>query len=302
MSTKVYNAWRLPLGADIFAETAALHDPVARTQLSEDVAEIATSAVKIIDDFTFHADIERLVLVDDDTHADPTHPWSEAEYSLAYYESRRSQHLAGTNRQRFEIQFMKDDHDGRVYAIHYAENPKVIKTATSIMESRGWTDWHYQDQTDRDETIPQGEWNERRDVWDRLLGNRAPMDIGVGAVVRPEGKFGTTPNVVPLFDSGKKAIENARIPGRAARFEALAKPFFLSGISRDDMRDPVAVLDQWKETWEKMKASGQLRYFISQMNDIEVTDLRGFRKDPFVSHELTPDMLTQAFKTAGGSS
>lgn len=294
MSTKIYNAWRLPIDTDIFAEVSALREPVTEAQLSEDVREIVECATKIVDDFSLHGDRDLLAETEDGGRADPARPWSSAVDVLRHTESVMSQAVVGTNRQRFEIQFMQDDRDGRIYALHYADNQAVIEAAESVMAERGWADWHYQDQTDKDEDVSDEEWAQRKDVWDHVLGFWAPADVGVGAIIKPEGKFGTTPDVIPMFDSGRRAIDRAQTPSRELRLKALVKKSYLSGINLRAHDSPFSALDQWDQTWENLGKSQRFEELLSRMEAVEVADFRQYRKYPLISHALTKEMIAEA--------
>jgi hypothetical protein len=59
---------------------------------------------------------------------------------------------------------------GHVYAVVFAEH----EISKSIEKDLGLEDYHYQDQTDRDEGITNRDWNERKKVWKKILGGDSP--------------------------------------------------------------------------------------------------------------------------------
>lgn len=76
---------------------------------------------------------------------------------------------------RFEVVFLSDPADGRRYAVSFG-NSELI----NHWESLDWVEpWPYWNDTDPEEGCSRSDWDQRRAVWDRVLGDDPPADVGL---------------------------------------------------------------------------------------------------------------------------
>lgn len=61
-------------------------------------------------------------------------------------------------------------------ALHYLENnPGYL----DVLKDIGFEDFHYQNSTDRPDSISEQEWDERSDTWNSALGKDVPASVGL---------------------------------------------------------------------------------------------------------------------------
>lgn len=66
--------------------------------------------------------------------------------------------------------------NGHALIMMYAERPILSKWKWKHF----WRDFHFQNQTDRDEGITDAEWRHREKMWDDVLGHEAPCSCSFG--------------------------------------------------------------------------------------------------------------------------
>lgn len=298
MSTDIRNAWRLPVGADPFDEIAPLREAVVGIQLAEDAREIVGTAVRIVDELSLHRDPQRMILMRGGQPASPLRPWRSAIEHLAYAESQESQAEWGTDRQRFEIQFVRDDADNRLCALRYAENPRIIAASDEVMRSRGWADWHYQNRSDKPEEVSEEEWEQRKKSWDRILDLSAPAEVGLGLSIKPRAKFGTTPSLTGLGPGESEAIESVETPTREERLDKIIHRAQFDRIdSREgetDISELMSLVGAAEDARRALRATPVWDDLLAEVFDLDVEDLRSHHEEPLVTHTLTEEKVFRA--------
>lgn len=113
----------------------------------------------------------------------------------------------------FEICFVPID-PSKVIGMYFTEQPKLGKLWMSMP---GVEDYHYQNQVDRPEDIPEAEWDKRGEVWHQVLGHHAPADrMFTARIVEIE----SCP--YEIFDPKKLSLVQQYTPGLDARAEERA--------------------------------------------------------------------------------
>ncbi len=130
-----------------------------------------------------------------------------------------------TQRRDPEIDFMFDISvfplDGDILGIMFCEHEPLKGL---WMSQKGIEDYHYQDSTDRPEQIPEAEWDQRREDWDKVLGWETPAQQGFSHTIFSE--FDSTPRlqqeeVLPYIpDFNKRCRWAARDVAWAEYFKA----------------------------------------------------------------------------------
>lgn len=91
---------------------------------------------------------------------------------------------------RFEATFGRDERTGRILVITYCENKQLMDAWHSLPEV---SEYGYWNNTDEPENVTSEEWDERGNVWDRVIGHNAPsegmLSFVLRATSRPEPKI-----------------------------------------------------------------------------------------------------------------
>ena len=284
MGWRINNAWRLPAGADPFGEIEPLRQAVVPVQQVADAQEIADTAVSLVDQFSLHGDVSRLPMRGEDMPVDPSFPWVSAVRVLSYQESKISQTMADTDRHRCEIQFIRDLGDGRVYAICYADEESIRDAARKAMADRGWQDWG-------DKGIADG-------TWDRIIGDRAPAEVGLGLSIKPVGKFGTTPPMMGITDEEVQAIEQVQMRTVGQRLTRMALDVFLCRFSSGDVSQAISEMMDAYDSIDALAGTPGWASLVEKMIDLSVDDVRGHGEGPIIGHRLSEDDIAEVLATS----
>lgn len=89
-----------------------------------------------------------------------------------------------------EIVMLRDPETDWLVAMVFARDARYFDR---LVELEGVSYYGYWDNTDRDETCSDEEWEERRETWERVLGDEAPAYHGLRWSVTPEIDFRYSP-------------------------------------------------------------------------------------------------------------
>lgn len=145
MSTKIYDAWRLPAGVTPFTDMTLL-PRLRKATIDANIAEAITQ-------------MEHGVA-----------PWADP-YALALHTRRKwlaSAQFGGPN-----SVFYDTNNASLGFLLHggawYAKGFNLIPQHREVILSQAWDDFHYQNQADRPDDISDDEWEHRRHTWDNDL-------------------------------------------------------------------------------------------------------------------------------------
>lgn len=177
MSTKIFNGYRISDCAhtahlfQFVTDLRAALLPVYRAAYAALVAELAVSAadggwLDIPDDWGLFGD----------------GLWSPLAYAdmaatKAHQEIRRTGRRAPAFDLQCEVGMVPDPADPRTaYALLYTERDDYREVFEAQPGVRPWPYWN---NVDRPDDVTEAEWDERREVWDRVLGDEAPARRGL---------------------------------------------------------------------------------------------------------------------------
>lgn len=294
MSAKIYDAYRLPAGTDVFDVIAPLRAAILPTRLAADAQAICDRAVSLVDDYSLHRDVDRMPAKrersgESTTLYHPNLPWLSTIYILAEDERWESPSSTFHDEHRFSITLLRDPADGRLLAIAYMGSAEQIRTAfETFTREHGWSDWHYQSQTDRPEEISDEEWAERRKSWDRTLGDSAPVEKSVSIDIVPSMSYGTSPTVLGFTDEEDEAIETCTLPSPARRLERMLGNAIAFVMSQDtsEKQDVLGTVMHGHRIAGRARKNShdQFTALLSKMHDLTVEDLhtRSYKTDEAV--------------------
>lgn len=230
MSTKIFNGYRLSGAAcplDVVSDLRARIRPVYRTLYLTVAAQLAATAA---DALLAGEPIEAAAA---GTDSGWRHTLTEARSPLLFAVAvldQTWQRIRATGRRdaaldlQCEVVFLADPADRQhLYALLYAEAEPYRET---FEDMTGVTAWPYWNSTDRPDNITEAEWEHRRQVWDRVLGDDPPARRGL--VWSLLGDFHSVhPTAGEVLDY---------LPSRAARARAVARRQVLAAAVSE--RDP----------------------------------------------------------------
>lgn len=159
MSTKIYDAWRLPAGVDLFEVARDVQGRAQDIRNTLDREMLVRSALELADQGA--------------AHGEPLDWPLYAAYQNYEKEQRR---LSPTDvfhdPNRFCLVLLRDPETGDILAKLFADKREY----TDMLNSLGWEDFEYWNNTDGPEGISEEDWAARVAAWDRAtapVGNYA---------------------------------------------------------------------------------------------------------------------------------
>lgn len=307
MSTVIRHAYRLPVGADPFAQIADIRAAVVPAVLAADAEMTAARAVFFIDEHSLHRDTSLLpcVPVTNGRPAPlyrPNSPWSSAQEIIAHAESQEPKGSAFTDLHRCEIVFLPDE--SRMLAMVFAEDPDILSALDHVAGALGWEEWGMDTRVEEPE-------EERSDSWDRALGFRAPVEVGMSLFVKPPYKLGTTPTLSGLDEDEKTAMREAPVPSAVERLTRMLTRALV------DVRAEGAPTQGKKSVWQDVVSAFSASSSISdvrrakesdhpvwvdllgQMRALSVEDMRR-SPEPVLGHSMSSRILCAAAQKIRG--
>lgn len=210
MSTKVYDAYRLPEHTDVLALPTQLSAAILPSRLRADAQAIYDCTIRNADRYSAHRELV--------PPYQPEWPWDGAIQILAQAERNKSRNSTFHDRHRFSVRLLRDPVDDRILALVDMPEPVIRDAFENFAAEHGWADWHYQNQSDRPREIPQTEWDERRQSWDRAFFNaQGTEDAELRIRVAPMLSYSTAPSVMGIGDDEEAALASITPATTASR-------------------------------------------------------------------------------------
>lgn len=272
MSTKIYDAYRLPSGADPLSHLAEIREIIIRTKVRADLAEAVRLTVDALDRYTLSGD---------------TLSGFDPEFPLVSTLTDRQEEFSDND---CKVAFLRDSEDGRHHTILLTSCNDHRETLGSYFDAHGWTDYHYQNQSDGPEDVSEEDWEERRRAWDRMIGY-GPLSQ-YAAIFAPAG--GSLSSVIPFVRENGEVIASTLADlheGRLRRM-LMRNPSRELNDSQEAMDWLFSVLDlvtAAEEAGDQTLARAQAR-----MRPMTPDDLYGAPVTPV--HDLTPGDLSDLYE------
>lgn len=297
MSTKIYDAYRLPEGADPFAIVPALRAAILPARLRADAQVICDRAVQLADAYSLwdnSGQPEGTTRFGEGYR--PLMPWTSAIKSLQADEARRDPGSMEHDYHRFALCLLRDPADGRLLAIAHCRATPISMAFAGFVAEQGWADWHYQDQTDYPEEIPSKEWEERGRSWDRALGHDTPVERGLTITVEPPFSHSTSPTVLGITEQEKEAIASCIPDDPSRRLAGMLTDHVGRALSRtnspelgDDQPFDFGVAIRALKIVRRARhmEHGGFQALLEKVDLVELESLRRPATDHVLTHRLT---------------
>lgn len=303
MSTKVYDAYRLPEGTDVLALPAQLKKAILPARLQADAQAVYECAIHNADRFSTHQDITRMphgrrhAKSELDQLYRPEWPWFGAVQILAQHERDESPSSTFHDRHRFGVRLLRDPKDQRVLALVDMPAHIIRDAFTRFVVEQGWADWHYQNQSDKPEEIGDDEWNERCRSWDRTLFDaEGTEDAEIRIRIAPMLSHTTSPTVMGgVFGEEQAAIDLIEVRTPAQRLSRLLLDAAVNDAGPESGQDAIRIAIDARDTLRR--AIGDRNRFwleaLAQMPDVGVDQLRMPREgdEPVITHPFDEEVL-----------
>lgn len=191
MSTKIYKGRRLQAGTDVFAFSNKLRETLMPIRERLDAEMIIADAVSLHDEAVAGSTLKK-----------GRSPVSAAvnEYFTAQREAdpRHRDH----DPHRFEAGFGFDSYTGHILMLPHCEQDAFMTALDAMPEVE---DYAYWDNTDPDPTVSEDDWEEREEVWDRVL----PLGIPAQTMLELKLSYSPTASVMTVFSAIRKELHPA---------------------------------------------------------------------------------------------
>jgi hypothetical protein len=204
-----------------------------------------------------------------------------AEYSEKYYkhsDTIRETISKGTRNPALDFTASVSVHFLRrntTLLLFYDDNPDVLKFWNSLDFIQ---EYHYQNSSDKPDSISERDWNSRRQNWDKVLGDDAPIKSGYqftfsGADLPWMGKLDKKSYIPSLDERVNQYYSNHWIDARtvAIRIEKQVAEFSYAQYSqaREEWKQHKET-EEYKKTYAEIKAKLPVLNFERQDNKIEI--------------------------------
>ncbi|WP_181273598.1 hypothetical protein [Brevibacterium oceani] len=303
MSTKVHDAFRLPADVDVLALPAQLSAAILPARLRADAQEIYDAAIHNADRFSAHRDITRMPRSRKRPTSDltplysPEWPWISAIQILAQHERDESPSSTFHDRHRFGVRLVRDPEDHRVLALVDAPHSSIREAFEAFAVEHGWADWHYQNQTDQPEDVPDDEWDERRRSWDRALFDaEGTEDAEIRIRVAPMLSHTTSPTVMGgVFGDEQAAIDRIEVRTPAQRLSRLLLDAAVNDAGPENGQDAIRLAIDARDALRRAISDDHRAWLeaLAQMPDVGVDQLRLPREgdEPVITHPFDEEAL-----------
>ena len=198
MSTKIYNAYRVRPGHDVWEVT---RDIRARTErfCRKRLEEVYRM---VLNNGTMRSEVRKTVAADGRRSLNTGHVsrWMRRLFR---------EQLGGYVRGLYDLAVSVAVHRvGRIYLLRAFSGSGYFHDALSFLRRyRAVVDYHYQDQADRPESVRPDAWRERRLIWDRAMReDGTPNHQLVMEIVTPE----TWDRIDPWVEMERAALRRMR--------------------------------------------------------------------------------------------
>lgn len=307
MSTKIYDAYKLPADTDLFSLPALLHESILPARLAAEAQAIALQATQLVDRYSLYKDVNRLpcrpVLKGKPTPLyDPEWPWYSAIQILAERERNTAPSSVTHDSLRFELALVHDPVDDSLLAKAFTSDAAITQTFKDFAQAQGWSDWHYQDSADQPEDLSEAQWQQRRDSWDRALGPMQSFSHALMIDVKPPQRYGTAPQVLGMGPEEEAALAAVVMPTAEQRLLAMYKELiFAQLIKRMNSKRP-RVKNPAQAYFAAGSAIQRYRHHetsffaqdLAKIRPISVETINNHSgKEPVISHDLDESQMSE---------
>lgn len=261
MSTKIYNGWRWTPESghpDVFELAGLLRATVTPHVNAARTACLVGLAVDIYDR------VARLD--DDDSGKSGRSPLLAAERYLSTAATR----VRESGRRDPLYDFSCDisllgDNSNHLYLLTHSE----VSLTAALLTVPGMSEYAYWNNCDRPDNIDDGEWAERAEVWDRVLGWDTPANRGVHWSIEDltfSWAAGRPKDAMPAID--------AHIPSRHERAKRIAVTTALDALTVTPDSPTHAIVRRVQETRAEVEAdTATIDAIAATLTDINYTHL-----------------------------
>lgn len=302
MSTKIYDAYRLPAGTDPFALPQTLNAYLRPIRLHLEAQQLVDEALRLIDDFSIHRDVSLMptsVLAAKQDHSlyNPTWPMLAAERILADREAERNPSEIGHDEHRVEATVLTDGE--RIYIKFFVDHPELRAGVSSLAEELGWEDFHYQNQADRPDEVSDDEWATRGQVWSRMLGTDTFSERGLNYSLCTG--YRTTPSLFQC--SAQDAFDDCVTASKQQRLQrmVLGEAVRLWRAEADDdgldISAMFAAYDRFGAGLKQLSGESEWKACLARMREFTPAELVRTNEEPVYSHDLSAAELRSLAST-----
>lgn len=189
-----------------------------------------------------------------------------------------------------EFSFVEHPDNNNVIVKLFCSDDNYVELLEKIAEKYGWEDFHYQNSTDAPDYISEDEWNNRRDVWNRLLPIGTSFnDIG------PTLKIGR--NKYPLIDifwDEDKEIMNFALKNydKRKRLEKLVNIVYWNSSRIEKVEEKFSFVNALKmvKVFENFVSSESNQDLLKSFKTFSIIDLNN---SEIRTHSLTTDIIEE---------
>lgn len=219
MSTKVYDAYRFPRSLDVmkFQERVReLANPVRDRMDATEVVRRTTDTVAHDAFFVSHKRDGRGGY-DFLAEAGPV-----AFACVDYSEEQRKEDRHSTFHDPHRLEMSIVAHGDWVGVKAFTSRRDYEPVIEQLCDEFGGEEFHYQNQTERPDSLTEAEWDERRDFWDAALSDPPWNERGLSFVLRGEM------SLAMIFPEGiRAAADESMLPSRQSQVKVAARTLVL---------------------------------------------------------------------------
>lgn len=270
MSTRIHHAYRLPEGDDALRQLEGIREVITPIRIRADLGEVARLSLRGLDAAALGRAPE----------------WFSATRPLLSVFRDRQEEF---NDNGCQVAVLCDPADGRHHVIVLTGHETSSEVLGEYFASLGWTDYHYQNASERPEDVTEEEWETRREAWDRMVGYGPLSQYAAVFSPIPSGPRWVLPFVSENKDALAEALDELQ-DGRLRRLVADQPPLRL-----DSPEQAVDWLFDTLDLFFAAEAAGDARLAetATRLRPVTVDDLYG-PSGP--THDLTDDDLGDLYE------
>lgn len=174
MSTKIYDAYRMPRSVDLFLFQTRLRElamPVRRALDAREIIETAADRLAVT----------RVAGVNAAPKSNTTNPVFAAVAEWDNDQREESPHSAFHDPHRFEVSFVA--HGDWIGFKLFTSRPDYMAVIEALTDEFGIEEFYYQNQTEPPEDVDDEAWDARRKFWDDAVGWKSWDECGLSFVL-----------------------------------------------------------------------------------------------------------------------
>lgn len=309
MSTKIFDAYRLPSTiTDPFEIVEPLRQDLLAARLHAEAQVVYRTAIDLIDRWCTHHDPERMRqrTKRDGTKVelwDPTWPWYSAIHQLKDDQQWEDPAHTWHDPFRCEVVLLRDPKDGRLLAKAFIADPLIREALEQHAATHEWEDWHYQNQTDQPEEVPEDQWRERLASWDRAAGPNGSFATR-SLSIRLDRTW-THAHVMGVGDEETAALAKIETISVATRLARILAAAVLKAEATEE-ENPGEVFSSYLRARSIVQTAREAEHpawmeALDLIDEVTVEGLLEPRKEPLVSHRLDEDTAARFARTLLGA-